>query len=175
MNDADFVAEGSLFRVGPDCSSSVVLGGIVVPNGIAFSPDDQTFYFADTRRYAIWAYDFDLESGEIWNRRVFAEFKPDGGRPDGSCIDCEGFLWNAEYAGGRVVRYAPDGRVDRVVPVPMSHPTSCCFGGAQHNLLFVTSASYALTADERAAQPLAGALLALDVGVCGLPEPRFGG
>jgi sugar lactone lactonase YvrE len=94
---------------------------------------------------------------------------------DGSTVDAEGFLWNAEYNGGRITRYAPDGRVDRVIDFPFQNPTACAFGGPRLDTLYVTTASQRLTPEERSAQPLAGALLALDVGVRGLAEPRFKG
>jgi sugar lactone lactonase YvrE len=174
MNEQAFVPEGSFFRIDPDLSVTKVLDGIIVPNSVAFSPDDRTFYFADTRAYTIWAFDLDLAEGRISNRRVFARASAPPGRPDGSCVDENGFLWNAEFAGGRLVRYAPDGRIDRIVDLPVSHPTCCCFGGADHGTLFVTSASDPQMTGAPAG-PLSGKLLAIDVGVRGLPEPAFAG
>ncbi len=179
MSADAFVPVGRLHRVGPgeaasDPTTTALLHGIIVPNSIAFAPDGRTFYFADTRRYAIWAWDLDLDDGVIANRRLFADTTGRPGRPDGSCIDAEGCLWNAEYAGGRIVRYAPDGRIDRVVALPVSPPTCVAFGGDRLETLYVTSAAQALTPAERAAEPLAGALLALDVGVAGRPEPMVG-
>ena len=117
-----------------------MLDRIIVPNSVAFSPDDRTLYFADTRAYTIWAFDFDIAVGAIANRRVFAQTMPPA-RPDGACVDADGFLWSAKYAGSRIVRYAPDGRIDRIVELPVSHPTCCCFGGDDLQTLYVTSAS----------------------------------
>jgi sugar lactone lactonase YvrE len=171
MNDQAFVPEGSYFRVDPDLTVTTMLDGIIVPNAIAFSPDDKTMYFGDTRAYAIWAFDFDIVEGRISNRRVFAETTAPN-RPDGSCVDAEGFVWNAEYAGGRLVRYAPDGRIDRIVELPVSHPTCCCFGGAGLATLFVTSAGDPAILDG-GSSPDSGELIALDVGARGLPEPSF--
>ena len=114
-------------------------------------------------------------SGAIANRRVFADHKDQPGNPDGSTIDAEGFLWNAQWDGWRLVRFAPDGRVDRVVPLPVQKPTSCMFGGPDLGTLYVTSAIWDLEGEALARQPWAGGLLALDVGVRGLPEPRFAG
>jgi sugar lactone lactonase YvrE len=173
MNEQAFVPEGSYFRVDPDLRVSIMLEGIIVPNAIAFSPDDKTMYFGDTRAYAIWAFDFEIAEGRISNRRVFAETTAPN-RPDGSCVDADGFIWNAEYAGGRLVRYAPDGRIDRVVELPVSHPTCCCFGGDDLATLFVTSAGDPAILDHRGS-PDSGKLIALDVGVRGLPEPPFAG
>jgi sugar lactone lactonase YvrE len=92
---------------------------------------------------------------------------------DGSTVDADGCLWNAEFNGWRVVRYTPDGRVDRVIEVPTHRPTSCAFGGPNLDLLFITTASQQMSPEETAQQPLAGSLLVTDVGVRGLPEPRF--
>jgi sugar lactone lactonase YvrE len=100
---------GSLYRIGPDLRVQHLFNDIMVPNSITFSPDDRVFYFADSRRRLIWAFDFDIDDGVITNRRVFAELDGDVGGPDGSCVDAEGFLWNAQYRLARVVRYAPDG------------------------------------------------------------------
>jgi len=166
---------GSVYRLGPDRSALKVLDGISVPNSTAFSPDDRTMYFADTPRHVIWAFDFDIDAGTIANRRVFADLTARKGLPDGSCVDAEGFLWNAEFAGSRIVRYAPDGRVERVVEVPVRSPTCCAFGGENLGTLYVTSSTHEHSADERAAEPLGGSLIALDVGVRGLPEAMYGG
>jgi len=166
---------GSFYRVGPDRSVQRLFGGISVPNSTAFSPDDRTLYFADTPRHAIWAFDFDIDAGTISNRRVFADLTGSKGLPDGSCVDAEGFLWNAQFAGRRILRYAPDGRLDRVIELPVKSPTCVCFGGPDLATLYVTSSTHRHGAEERAAEPLSGSLLALDVGVRGLPEAAFGG
>ncbi|QDL38608.1 SMP-30/gluconolactonase/LRE family protein [Rhodoferax sediminis] len=165
---------GSLYRVDPDGSLTHCFGDIIVPNSIAFSPDGRFFYFADTRRFAIWRFDLDIDSGVISDQTVFAQTTGRPGRPDGSCVDSEGFLWNAEYAGGQIVRYAPDGRIDRIVALPVTHPTSVCFGGPAMDTLFITSGSMHLAKETATSEPLAGAVLAINVGVKGLPEPRFG-
>ncbi len=166
---------GGLYRIGPDRAAARMLDGVTIPNSTAFSPDDRTLYFADTPRHVVWAFDFDLAAGEISNRRVFADLSAGRGFPDGSCVDADGFLWNAQYGGGRVVRYAPDGGVDRVLALPVSNPTCCCFGGDDLETLYVTSAAQRMTPEQRAAEPLAGGLLAVRAGVRGLPEATFGG
>ena len=97
------------------------------------------------------------------------------GVPDGSSVDREGFLWNAVFDGGCLVRYAPDGRTDRVVPLPVSRPSACTFGGPDLGTLYVTTAQFRLPLEKLAAEPYAGGLLALDVGVKGFPEPFFAG
>lgn len=166
---------GSLFRLDPDRSVHRMDGAIGVSNSLAWSPDDRTFYFADTMDGTIYAYDFDLATGGIANRRVFATTEDQPGRPDGSTIDTEGYLWNAQWDGWRLVRYAPDGRVDRVVELPVQKPTSCMFGGPDLATLYVTSAIWDLRGAALAAQPWAGGVLAVEAGVRGLPEPRFAG
>ena len=173
MNEQAFRPEGTLFRIDADLSVHPMLDHIIVPNSIAFSLDDRTLYFADTRAYRIWRFDFDLSEGRISNRRVFAETTPPA-RPDGSCVDVDGFLWNAHFAGGCLVRYAPDGRTDRVVDLPVKHPTSCCFGGEHLDTLYVTSASDPRVTGE-VGTDVCGRLISLDVGIRGLPEPFFAG
>lgn len=166
---------GALYRVDPDLRCHRVLDGITVPNSLAFSPDDRTLYFADTPTRTIFAFDLDVATGTVANRRVFATVAEGLGFPDGSTVDAEGFLWNAHWDGWRLTRYAPDGRVDRVVELPVQRPTSCAFGGPGLDVLYVTSSRQRLTEDDLRRGPLAGGLFALDPGVRGLPEPRFGG
>lgn len=175
MNASVFEPHGSLYRVVPDLTVTKQFGEIIIPNSIAFSPDDRTFYFADTRAMTIWAFDFDVGDGRLSNRRVFSDTRAHPGRPDGATVDAEGFLWSAEIMGARLVRYAPDGRIDRVIALPIDRPTSCAFGGDGLATLFVTSMSIGLSDQQLLAQPCAAGLFALDVGVRGLPEPRFAG
>lgn len=175
MNAQAFEPDGGLYRIAVDLGVEKQFGDVIIPNSIAFSPDDRTFYFSDTRRLTIWAFEFDLAEGRIANRRVFADTTGHPGRPDGSTVDAEGFLWNAEIMGGRLVRYAPDGRVDRIVPAPVPRPTSCAFGGDGLETLFVTSMAIGLGEAELAAAPGSGGLIAFRPGVRGLPEPAFAG
>lgn len=172
---------GALYRIeaGPSCVE--MDRGFALSNGIGWSPDDRVMYFTDTRAHAIYAYDFDLGAGTIANRRVFATLgRPDRGgkpvaRPDGLTVDAEGFVWSAQVHGSNITRLDPKGRVDRVVELPVERPTSCAFGGAGLDVLYVTTSTMGLGEAELAKQPLAGSLLAVDVGVKGLPEPRFAG
>ncbi len=173
MHDTNFVPEGTLFSLGPKTEVVSHLEDIIVPNGIAFSPDDRYFYFADTRRYMIWRFDFDIGSGRIGNRRAFVEFGTGPARPDGSCVDADGCIWNATYEGASVARYTPQGGIDRVVQLPVTCPTCVCLGGPDLDTLFVTSASFPLTPEQRMREPLAGGLFALRVAIKGLAEPVF--
>lgn len=173
MSDVKRDPVGSLYRFDADLACTKLRNAIVIPNSLAFSPDGRRMYFADTMRHTLWAYDYDPASGAATNERVFADAGT--GRPDGSCVDAEGCLWNADYGGARLVRYTPAGKVDRVVEVPVANPTCCCFGGADLGTLYVTTARQRLAPEELAKQPLAGSLLALRPGVKGLPEGRFAG
>jgi len=175
MNDKRRDPTGSLYRFDPDGNATKMRGDIIVPNSICWSPDDRIMYFADTYRMRIMAFGYDANSGTILDEWLFAETSGRPGRPDGSTVDADGFLWNAEYAGGRLVRYAPDGRIDRVIDLPVSQPTSCAFGGPDLSTLYVTSARQRLTEADLTMQPFAGGLLAIDVGIRGLPEPEFAG
>lgn len=148
---------------------------VTVSNGLAWSPDNRTMYFADSWARTIFQFDFDLGSGTLNNRRVFAELQPSSGVPDGATVDSQGFLWSANFDGACLTRYAPNGTVDRVIQMPVQRPTSCSFGGENLDILYVTSASFNLSEQQLAEAPLAGSLFAVDAGVKGLLEPRFAG
>jgi L-arabinonolactonase len=167
---------GALHRLDTSLTVRRMDDGFIVSNGIAFSPDDRTMYFADTRAETVYAYDFDLDDGVISNRRVFFSTVDIAGRCDGATVDAEGFYWCALIHGGRIARIDPKGRFDRLIDLPVKHPTMCTFGGPDLDILYVTSAASMVPEAERAATPHAGALFALhDLGVKGLPEPHFGG
>jgi sugar lactone lactonase YvrE len=173
MSDVNRDPTGTLYRFDADFSHAKLKHSIIIPNSLAFSPDGATMYFADTNRHTIWAYDYDLSSGTATGERVFVD--TGRGRPDGSCVDAEGCLWNAEYGASRLVRYTPAGKVDRAVELPVANVTCCCFGGGDLGTLYVTSATQRMSPEELAKQPLAGSLFALRPGVTGLPESRFAG
>jgi len=121
----------------------------------------------------IYEYDFDAAGGTLGDRRTFAVV--DDAYPDGSALDAEGYLWNAQWDGWRIVRYGPDGSIDRTVAMPVQRPTSCMFGGPDLATLYVTSASLDLSPVDLERQPEAGGLFAIEPGVTGLPEPVFAG
>jgi sugar lactone lactonase YvrE len=174
MHDRERATTGALYRVDPDLRSHRILDGITVPNGLGWSPDGRVMYFTDTPSRTIHAYDFDPDAGVPSAPRVFARVREDAGYPDGATVDAEGFLWSAHWDGWRVTRYAPDGRVDRVIELPVQRPTCCAFGGDELDVLYITSAAAGLAPDALARGPRAGGLFAVEVGVRGLPEPRFG-
>jgi sugar lactone lactonase YvrE len=153
-------------------------GDATIANGLAWSPDARRLYWTDTTSHRIDIFDFDLDDGTIANRRNFATFarkQPGqpleryGGRPDGAAMDAEGFYWAAMFEGARLVRLAPDGRIDREVELPVRCPTMPTFGDADLKTIYVTTASYKRPADELAREPLAGCVLRLRVDVPGLP------
>ena len=172
MHNLTRAPEGVLYCLEGSGSMVPVRTGICIPNSLAFSPDSRTMYFADSLRYAIFAHDYDLATGTMGVERVFAASTPPA-FADGSAVDAEGFVWNAQFNGSRLVRYAPDGCIDRVLPLPVQRPTCCAFGGVDLDVLYITTASQGMSQIDMLAQPLAGALLAIEVGVCGLPEARF--
>ncbi len=165
--------EGALYRL-EDRTATQVLDGIRIPNALCWSPDSKTMYFADTRARAIWAYDFDLVTGEMANQRSLVDLSDQPGRPDGATVDSEGGVWSAEYGGHRVVRYTPAGVVDEIIDLPVANATCPAFGGPDMKTLYITTASQRLTEEEVKEQPLAGGLFACEVNVAGLVEPVFG-
>ena len=175
MDDAEALPEGQYYRLAPDMTvDRMGLPEVLVTNTMQFSPDGSIFYTCDSAEQMLLAFDHDVETGALSNRRVFASTFDAGCYPDGSAIDADGYLWNAQWAGSRIVRYAPDGTIDRVVQMPVSRPTSCAFGGPDLKTLYITSARIGLTDAALDRQPMAGSLFALDVGVPGLPVPEFG-
>lgn len=166
---------GSLYRLDIDWSCHKMVEGVHASNGLAFSPDSATAYYADSHRRIVWAWDFDFADGDLRNRRVFIELKNGEGVPDGASVDTDGCYWLTQPPAGRVVRYDPKGRVDRVLDVPVSQPTCVAFGGSRMDTLYITSAKYRLPVEKLRQEPLAGAIFAAVLGVTGLPDARFGG
>jgi len=162
-----------LYRLGSDLRAESVDRGFVISNGRAWSPDNKTMYHTDSVPGRIDAYDFDLATGTISGRRVLIDYAGKGCRPDGCTVDAEGCLWVAEVEGWRVSRYRPDGVLVRQIELPFRKPSSVMFGGNDLRTLFVTSVTHGLTPQELSEQPLAGMLMAIDVGVPGLPETHF--
>ncbi|PWT75096.1 MAG: calcium-binding protein [Proteobacteria bacterium] len=183
MDDKEQLKICGLWRLDPDLKVTQVDTGIICSNGPCFSPDDQTFYFADTFQGEMWAYDYDIARGTLSNKRLFASFSEDSGVADGSTVDEEGFVWNAQLISGELVRYAPDGTVERRIGMPVRNITSVMFGGERLDELYVTSmarvkhpAVHDRFAKEVRPQYLAGSLFRITgLGIRGLPEPRFAG
>lgn len=166
-------ARGAFWRLG---AKGLVRGieGVTVANGIAWSPDDRRMYIADRRTFGILVYDYDIESGEASNGRRFADVPPDA-VPDGAAVDEEGGYWIALFRAGRVLRFTPDGRLDRELAAPMQSPTMVAFGGEDLGTMFLTSARVGVPRDVLDREPLSGSIFRCEPGVRGIPEPRWDG
>lgn len=161
----------ALWRLDGDGALSMQLEGVAIANGLCSNPDGRILYFADSPRGTIDAFALDPATGALGERRTFA--RVDGGEPDGSAIDCEGCLWNANWGAGQVVRYSPDGDVLLALALPVSQPSCVAFGGDDLRTLYVTSSRLGLDADALARQPQAGQVFVYHAEVAGLPESRF--
>ena len=174
MDDDGGRRPGRVYRKAPGEPSRRVLDGIHIPNTISTSPDGSTLYLADSALATLCAYPMD-HAGELGSPAGFATLGDQAGAPDGSAVDEQGCVWNAQWGAGRVVRYTPEGRIDRIVPMPVSQPSSCAFGGAELTTLYLTSAREGLGEEALAREPLAGSLFAFEAGVRGLSLPIFQG
>ncbi len=173
MNMAAGARVGRLYRHdGGGDAPSIHIDDLVVPNGLAFSPDGRTMYLSDSHPdvQAVWAFDYDTATGTPSRRRLFVDMKPLPGRPDGAAVDADGCYWICGNDAGLVHRFTPDGRLDRSLAVPVAKPSMCAFGGPALDTLYVTSIR---PGGDLSAQPLAGGVFALRPGVTGLPEPAF--
>jgi sugar lactone lactonase YvrE len=175
MNEKRDASAAALFRLDRDFTLTRVLGGLMISNGLGFSPDGRTMYHADTPTRTIRAFDYDVATGALAHQRVFASFAGETERPDGAAVDRDGCYWTAFYRGGGVLRIAPDGTILSRLSIPAMCPTMCAFGGSNLDTLYVTSARQMRTAEELQALPQSGGLFALAVDVPGLPEPAFAG
>jgi sugar lactone lactonase YvrE len=160
--------QGSLFRLRPGPDVEVLMTSTTISNGLGWSPDGSVFYFIDSKTQTIAAFDYDPE-GAISGHRVVVTVASEYGMPDGLCVDADGCLWVALFGGGAVHRYTADGRLDTIINLPVSQPTSCAFGGADGSRLFITSARHLLDDRALADQPLAGAIFVADTGASAPP------
>lgn len=169
-------AIGGFYRLNTDLSlQRLPLPAVSISNSICFSPDGKSMYYCDSLQRVIYRWD-GYAQGSAGQQHKLVDLSDEVAEPDGSTIDADGFLWNAQWAAGRVVRYAQDGSVDRVMTLPASQPSCVCLGGEKFEQLFVTSARQSLSVDDIAAQPLAGGLFHAQLqGVHGLAENRFAG
>lgn len=164
---------GSLYRLEHDLSHQRMETGYAVTNGPAWSADYKTMYFNDSVNGHVYAFDFDIETGELRNKRLFLAFPKEEGVPDGMTTDAEGGLWIAHWGASKVTRHDAQGNVLQAVPLPCSHVTSCAFGGPGLTTMFITTASTGLSDEQRQREPLAGGLFAVDPGVVGVPANVF--
>jgi sugar lactone lactonase YvrE len=167
-------AAGALYRLDLDGRVALVVDDVTISNGLAWGLDGRTMYYIDTPTRRIDAFTFELSTGEVHDRRTVVRIPSDAGLPDGMTIDAEGGLWVALWGGAAVHRYV-DGRLDRVIELPVSQPTSCAFGGSDLTDLYVTSAREGLSEGDLRDQPLAGALFRVRPGVRGKSPSIFTG
>ena len=175
MDMAAAHAVGALYRFDEGGLAGPFEDGLRVQNGLAWSPGGERMYLSDSHPLArrVWAYDYDPAEAVPRNRRLFVDMASHAGRPDGAAVDVDGCYWTCANDAGEVLRFTPEGRLDRSVRLPVKKPTMCAFGGDGYETLFVTSIR-PRRAEDLADQPYAGALFALRPGVQGLPETDFG-
>jgi sugar lactone lactonase YvrE len=171
---AETEGAGTVYRVDADGTTTAVLRGTTISNGLGWSLDGNTLWFSDSGLGTVDAFDFEPRSGTLSRRRTIIGPGTGLGVPDGLTVDSEGHLWVAFWDGGEVRRYEPGGRLLARVRLPVSRPTSCCFGGAGLNTLFISTARFGLNADDADAQPDAGRLFSVEPGVSGVAQPFFG-
>lgn len=157
---------GTLYRMDHDGTVTPVVTGVTISNGLGWSPDGTTMYYADTGVGTLDAFDFDGVSGSLERRRTLVRCEGPG-FPDGLWVDDEGCLWVAMWGGGEVRRYAPDGGLIHAWPLPVSQPSACCFAGQDGDTLIITSARVGLSAEALAREPAAGRVMAIDPGATG--------
>lgn len=169
------IPDNRLYRLDPDGTVHLMESGLTISNGLGWSPDDRTMYLTDTVAQKIYAYDFDAEQGLISNRRDFV-YTPDGpGYPDGLAVDAAGGVWSARIAAGKLAHYDSQGRVQSELPLPVTCPTSCAFGGPALDRLYITTSWHILSEAEKAAQGQAGDLFVVSPGLAGRPAALFAG
>ena len=175
MNEVSGKPDSSVISIDGNLKVQTLIDQISCANSICFSPAGNTMFFADTPDREILAFDYEKGRGTLTNKRLHASFKQEPGLPDGSCVDAEGGVWNAEWEGHRVVRVAPNGTIDRVIDVPVWKPTCCAFGGPNLDTLFITSSR--LMSDEATLkkEPSAGGLFAVKPGIRGVVDTPFKG
>ena len=165
-------ASGCLYSIEARGDVRSHVRGVRISNGLCFSPDGTRLYFTDSPTRTIRIYELIEPEGVLGTPRLFAQ-TPDNAFPDGAAIDVDGCMWSAHWGAGRIVRYTPDGRIDRTLHVPTRQPSCVCFGGPSLDVLCVTSAREGLDGSTLHAEPHAGDVFLYRTGVRGLPEPEY--
>jgi len=163
----------SLYRLDADRSLHTVLTDVTISNGVDWSPDATLCYFVDSPLRRIDVFDYDVTTGALSNRRVFADTSSVPGMPDGLTVDAEGAVWAAFWGGSRVCRFGPDGRIERTVTLPVSQVTSCCFAGKDLDQLIISTSTEDLSPDDLRRQPLAGMIFRAEPGCRGRRTTEF--
>jgi sugar lactone lactonase YvrE len=173
MDMAAARADGHLYRLDGSGLSQPVVSSLLTQNGLAWSPDGRTMYLSDShpRRQLVWAFDYDIDDGLPSGQRLFIDMNLHPGRPDGATVDADGCYWTAANDAGLLLRFTPEGKLDRRIALPMAKPSMPCFGGAGLDTLLVTSIDP--TPGANPPDGWAGATVMLRPGVRGLPETPF--
>jgi sugar lactone lactonase YvrE len=166
---------GALYRYSVDGGLDRMIEDVTLSNGLGWSPDGGTMYYIDSMAYRVDAFDFDVATGAISERRPLIVIERGAGIPDGLAVDDEGGIWMALWGRAAIRRYGPDGELDRVLAIPAHNVTACCFGGADGRSLYVTTASVDLSEEKRRELPSAGNVFVTEVGVSGPPAQPFAG
>jgi len=174
--NCDIPGAGSLYVLDNKLEVTKKLDGLTISNGIAWSPDHKYMYYIDTPTMEIWSFRYDLESGEIWDKKIAFSIPEKDGLPDGMTIDEEGMIWIALFGGWKVVRFNPtNGARLEEISLPVSNPTSCAFGGKNLDELYITTARLGLNRNDLISQPQAGGIFVTKPGIKGIPCYKFSG
>ncbi|RUR74436.1 SMP-30/gluconolactonase/LRE family protein [Chlorogloeopsis fritschii PCC 9212] len=165
--------QGSLYRYDPDGSLHLMETGLTISNGLGWSPDQKTFYLADSDQQRIYAYNFDAQTGNLSDRRIFLDLTSESFYPDGLTVDSEGHIWVAMWDGWCVIRFNPQGEEIGRIPLPVQRPSCCTFGGEDLQTLYITTASVGLSEKEIEKSFYSGDLFALPTEITGLPTYDF--
>ena len=165
---------GKLFQINSDHQIRELDDHYFIPNGMGWNDEMNTFFVIDTMKHAMFAYDYDIQTGNVSNKRIHIEFRKDE-FPDGMTIDSEGGFWIAIWGGSKIVRFDKSGNRIEEIPLPVLHPTSCCFGGLDMKTLYITTSKIALTSKELKEYPLAGRTFKLETDVLGRLETKYKG
>ena len=175
MDEKAEAESGSLYRLDADLGVHKMDDKYIIDNGPAFTVDGKTMYHTDTVKQVVYAFDCN-EAGDVSNKREFIRFVDEAeGKPDGMTVDSENCIWLCHFGGARITRYSPEGKVLRVVSMPVPNITSCTFAGPNLDTLYITTARALISDEEIENYPLAGSLFSLKPGVSGLPTPLFAG
>ncbi len=175
MNEVSGAADSSVIRVGEDHRVETLITGVSCANSTCFSADGKMMFFADTPDRKVLSFGYDTNTVPLSAGKVFASFADEPGLPDGSCVDAQGGVWNAEWEGRRVVRIAPNGSIDTIINMPVWKPTCCAFGGPDLDTLFITTSRLMSDDETLANEPTSGGLFAVKPGVRGVQDVPFYG
>ena len=166
--------EAGLWRYSNDGKLKKIMGGLTTSNGLAWSPDGNIMYHSDSWQSTIWKYDYNKITGDITNKNIFFKTNKRQGRPDGACVDMQGYYWSAGFDGGKLLRISPEGQLDREIILPMIRPTMPAFGGKDMKSIFITSFGNRKAYSNKFENDTeAGKVISINVGIVGIEETLF--